>query len=439
MVAQLDYTGGQKVREPQPGDVLGGRYVIDKVLGRGGFGVVFKARHLEIDRAVAVKALLATYASRDHTAVKRFRREAQIAASLHYPNTVQLFDYGETDQGIFYIVMELLNGTPLTDVIDEVGALGHVRAVHITRQVLHSLQEAHAKGIVHRDIKPDNIMITPLAYDADFVKTMDFGIAKMVSSEAPSLTSAGMTLGTPRYMPVEQLRGERLSPATDLYSVGVVLYECLTGKPAIDADSLIEVAAKVLDGESVTLPVDAGVPPILAGIVNKACSKDARDRFQTAYEFLQALDAWQPDVEVLPDMGEVTIDRSVPRQLLGKNVDHALEATEALSVAAARKKVDGLMRTEQASTPTPSQGSSFNAAETFMLDVEGRPGDALATSMMGANAWSGGGADRSAGPAVQPQVMTPDVGLWPKSQALQLVIGLQGFILLLVFLNLLLG
>ena len=304
--------GGPMVREPQPGDVVGGRYHIEAELGRGGFGVVFRGRHHEVEREVAVKVLLASYAGADPTAVARFRREAQIASSLHYPNTVQLFDYGETDEGVFYIVMEYLKGKPLSEVLARAGRLSPTRAVHIIRQVLHSLMEAHARGIVHRDIKPDNVMITPLAFDQDFVKVMDFGIAKMVSSEGSSLTQAGLTLGTPRYMPVEQLRGLALTPATDLYAVGVVLYELLTGRRAIEAGSLVEVASQVLDGVDIRVPPDAGVPPVLAAVVQKACSGAASDRYQRARDFLEALDAWQPDVLQLPGADPVSAADTIP-------------------------------------------------------------------------------------------------------------------------------
>ncbi len=277
------------VREPRPGDVLGGRYHIEAELGRGGFGVVFRARHLEVEREVAIKVLLATYAAADSTAVARFRREAQIASSLHYPNAVQVYDYGETDEGVFYIVMEFLKGKALSEVISRGGAIAPRRATHIIRQVLHALMEAHARGFVHRDIKPDNVMLTPLAFDHDFVKVMDFGIAKMVSSEGSSLTQAGLTLGTPRYMPEEQLRGRQSTPATDLYAVGIVLYEMLTGRRAIEAGSLVEVAAQILQGAEVQLPMGGPVPDALARVVNTACSRAPQDRYQRAQDFLAAL------------------------------------------------------------------------------------------------------------------------------------------------------
>ena len=279
------------VREPQPGETLAGRYVVEREIGRGGFGVVFLGRHAKIDRSVAIKVLLRTFAAAEPTAVERFRREAVLAASLTYPNTVQLHDYGETDEGVFYIVMELLEGQPLTDVIKADKSLPAERAVHIVRQMLHTLMEAHARGIIHRDIKPDNIMLTPLEFDRDYVKVMDFGIAKMSGAAGRDLTGHGIALGTPRYMPVEQLTGKTLTPATDLYAVGLVLYEMLTGRPAFTAESTVDIAVEVLQGDGVHLdPVQHGLPPALCAVVEKACCKDVAGRYQSARELLDALD-----------------------------------------------------------------------------------------------------------------------------------------------------
>jgi len=206
------------IREPRPGEILGHHYVIESELGRGGFGVVFKGRHLDIDRLVALKVLLATYGQKDPTAVDRFRREATIAASLNYPNTVRVFDYGETAEGVFYLVLEFVQGKDLAHAIAREGRIGVRRGVHITRQMLHAMMEAHARGIVHRDIKPDNVMLVPLGYDPDFVKVMDFGIAKMVTG-GQALTQAGLTLGTPRYMPIEQLEGAAVTRAEALHGL----------------------------------------------------------------------------------------------------------------------------------------------------------------------------------------------------------------------------
>ncbi|MCB9727171.1 MAG: protein kinase [Deltaproteobacteria bacterium] len=283
-----------EVREPTVGDVIAERYTIEQVLGRGGFGVVFRARHIDMDRPVALKVLLTTYARAEPSAVDRFRREARIAASLAYPNTVRLFDYGETDEGVFFIAMELLHGRTLTSLLETEGPLTPARAVHIASQTLYALTEAHAHGIVHRDIKPDNIMLTPLAYDPDHVKVMDFGIAKMVSEEHESqITRAGLTLGTPRYMPIEQIRGEHLTAATDLYAVGLVLGEMLTGEHAYDGDSAMDLVMAILDGPAFSLADHPEIPADLRAVVERAAAKEPSARYASARELLAALAPWR--------------------------------------------------------------------------------------------------------------------------------------------------
>jgi len=280
-------------REPVPGEILGHNYLLEQELGRGGFGVVFKARHIDIERVVAIKVLLATYAKKDPRAKDRFKREAMIAASLDYPNSLRIFDYGETEEGVFYIVMEYVQGKDLGKILETEGRVAIPRAIHIIRQVLHALMEAHARGIVHRDIKPDNVMLCPLAYDPDYVKVMDFGIAKMVDS-GEQITNAGITLGTPRYMPLEQLKGERLGPATDLYAVGLVLFELLVGKPAFTGPTAVDTALAVMQGGSVQVPADAGVPKALCDVIAKASARNAEDRYQNARAFLDALNQLDP-------------------------------------------------------------------------------------------------------------------------------------------------
>ena len=284
-----------KVREPVAGEILGHNYLLEKEIGRGGFGIVFKARHIDIDRVVAIKVLLATYAMKDPRAKDRFKREATIAASLDYPNSIRIFDYGETDEGVFYIVMEFVQGKDLGKVLQEEGRLPVPRAIHIVRQVLHALMEAHARGIVHRDIKPDNVMLLSIAYDHDHVKVMDFGIAKMVDS-GEEITQHGITLGTPRYMPIEQLKGQHLGPATDLYAVGLVLYEMLVGRPAFTGETAIDTAVAVMEGGSVEVPADAQVAEPLRKIIAKACARHSEERYQTARAFLEAINELDPSL-----------------------------------------------------------------------------------------------------------------------------------------------
>lgn len=277
-------------KEPEPGDIIAGRYRVDEELGRGGFGIVFRAQHLDTQRPVAVKVLHSTFARSEPTAVERFRREAVLSASLHYPNTVSMYDYGETEEGVFFIVMEYLAGSPLHSVVRQAGRLSAARALHVARQMLCALWEAHEKGIVHRDIKPENIMITPLLYDRDFVKVMDFGIAKMAHGSGPQITKAGQTYGTPQYMAPEQLQGHQLEPSTDLYAVGLILYEMLVGRPAVETNNLAAAISEVIFGPPVELPDDLEVPEGVRDLVKKACSKEPHMRYTSAKEFVDDLD-----------------------------------------------------------------------------------------------------------------------------------------------------
>jgi serine/threonine-protein kinase len=372
-----------RVREPAPGEVLGQSYVIEQELGRGGFGVVYKARHIAIDRVVAIKVLLATYAQKDPSAKERFKREATIAASLDYPNSLRIFDYGQTDEGVFYIVMEFLAGKDLTKVLKRDGPMPIPRAVHIIRQVLHALMEAHSRGIVHRDIKPDNVMLVSLAYDPDYVKVMDFGIAKMVDA-GDQITRAGLTLGTPRYMPIEQLKGERLSPATDLYAVGLVFYEMLVGKPAFEGDTAVDTAIAVMQGGAVRVPVEARVPEGVAAIIEKAAAPAPADRFQSAREFLEALnglDAGLLDGDAAEREHFVTSGRGTRPEL------RALRASAPKTIA--MPELDGdsippggdfedIVRTQSLDTSAVSGGLSTPArmAATQTLEVLSSPPEA---------------------------------------------------------------
>lgn len=278
------------ISEPRPGETIAGRYLIEHEIGRGGFGVVYRARHIPMDRDVALKVILATYAQKDSTAVERFRREAVLAASLRSPSTIQLFDYGETEEGVFFIAMELLHGTSLADVLEREKVISPARAVHVARQVLQSLLEAHELDIIHRDIKPENIMICPLPHDPNFIKVMDFGIAKMVG-HGLDITQAGRSYGTPRYMPPEQLRGRELSPATDVYAVGLVMYEMLTGRPAFPETDLARLLNQVVQSPSVRLdPEISHINPELCAIVNRAIEKDLGRRYPSTRPMLDDLE-----------------------------------------------------------------------------------------------------------------------------------------------------
>ena len=255
--------------------VLAGRYEIESVLGHGGMARVFLGTDRVLGRRVAVKVLLPQFA-RDESFVARFRREAQSAAALNHPNVVSVFDTG-SDKGTHFIVMEYLQGKTLSEVIKEDAPLPPDQVAVIGQAVAEALAFAHEAGIVHRDIKPGNIMLTP----AGDVKVMDFGIARATSSE--SLTQTATVLGTAAYLSPEQAQGEGVDARSDIYSLGVVLYEMLTGRAPFAGDSAVTVAYKHVREDPVPLGrVNRSIPPGLEAVVMKCLAKSPSSRYQSA-------------------------------------------------------------------------------------------------------------------------------------------------------------
>ncbi len=270
---------------PDIGEVVAGRYQVQREIGRGGFSAVFAATQLAMDRLVALKVLLPQSAAVE-TVCERFRREAHLAKKLSHPNTIQLFDFGVSEGGCPFIAMEYLEGETLETVLVRDGALGAVRAVRIAVQVLKSLSEAHGHGVVHRDLKPANIFLRDLDGERDFVKVLDFGIAKVVSESA--LTQQGVAFGTPSYMAPEQIRGLELGPAADLYSLSLIILKMLTGRTAVDGGTPIETAALHLLPDPVAIP--AWVEGCALGpIIRRGLEKEAHKRYGRALEMLDAL------------------------------------------------------------------------------------------------------------------------------------------------------
>jgi eukaryotic-like serine/threonine-protein kinase len=264
--------------------VLSNRYEIDAVLGQGGMAKVFKGSDRVLSRTVAVKVLSPQFAGDDQF-VSRFRREAQAAAGLNHPNIVSVFDTG--DQGdVHYIVMEYVEGRTLRDAIRQGGPLLPERAVEITEEVARALGAAHEAGLVHRDVKPGNIMLTS---DGSEVKVMDFGIARTTSGD--TLTQTAAVLGTASYLSPEQAQGQSVDARTDIYSLGCVLYEMLTGRPPFTGDSPVSIAYKHVKEDPVPpTSLNDDVTPGLEAVVMKMLAKNAANRYQTAHELLEDLE-----------------------------------------------------------------------------------------------------------------------------------------------------
>ena len=278
--------------DPLIGTIVGGRYRITSMLGEGGMGRVYVGEQQmgTSVRKVAVKTLLAEY-TKDPEVQPRFMRECGTMSELEHPNTIKVFDYGKTDGGDLYIAMELLQGQELEKALEH-GALQPERVDHIVGQICGSLQEAHDKGIVHRDLKPANIYLTTRAGEDDCVKVLDFGIAKrdekITTKQEQKLTKAGTVLGTPPYMSPEQFKGGELDSRSDIYSLGVMTYEMLTGRLPFDADTPWAWATQHMTAQPFpfeTIPMAGQVPPKMKAAVMRALAKDKTQRQQSVREF----------------------------------------------------------------------------------------------------------------------------------------------------------
>jgi tRNA A-37 threonylcarbamoyl transferase component Bud32 len=283
-----------------------GSYQLGELLGRGGMGEVYKATHRMLARPAAIKlirpeTLRAVNGEAAELAVKRFRREAEAAASLRSPHTVELYDFGVTEDQTLYFVMELLEGMDLETLVREHGPLPAGRVIHILLQVCESLEEAHVSGLVHRDIKPANIHLGRLGLRHDFVKVLDFGLVKPVSgkSDEHSLaTAAGLTPGTPAYMAPEMAMGETVDGRADLYAVGCVAYYLLTGKLVFEAENTFQLIVKHLRSEPVppSQRTELEIPQALEQLVMACLAKKPDDRPRSAGELARSLAA----IEVEP-------------------------------------------------------------------------------------------------------------------------------------------
>src|ERR687891_2913745 len=276
------------------GRLISGRYRLIGPLGEGGMATIWRGLDEQLDREVAVKILRPQFSS-DPGFTARFKQEARAAGSLAHPNIVSVYDYGtDAESGDQYIVMQLVEGRDLSSVLRERATLGADDAVRVGIAVASALEAAHRRGIVHRDVKPGNILITE---DGD-VKVTDFGIARAVSEA--SMTVTGTTLGSVHYFSPEQARGDEVTGRSDVYALGIVLYEMLTGRRPFEGDSAAGVALKRLNEDPPPPSTYRPVPSGLSAIVMRALERDPAPRFPDAGSMAEALRVWQKNPEAIP-------------------------------------------------------------------------------------------------------------------------------------------
>jgi serine/threonine-protein kinase len=303
------------------GTIVGGRYRLLRVIGEGGMGAVYEGEHVHMRKRSAVKVLHPDM-SRVPEVVARFEREAMAASHIDHPNVAAATDFGKLDDGSFFLVLELVEGSSLRDVVAQ-GRLDASRALHIARQIAGALARAHEQQIVHRDLKPENVILGKRDGDPDFVKVLDFGIAKVpvaaisgTTTEAPALTQVGMVYGTPEYMAPEQAMGRPIDGRADLYALGIILFEMLAAERPFKADDGVVLLGMQVSAPLPRLADKAPVSEAIEAIVRKLAAKDPAERYATARDVMDAIDAvaGQPDRVSLPRAATVLSGPVVPKQ-----------------------------------------------------------------------------------------------------------------------------
>ena len=338
------------------GTLIAGRYRIDGVIGLGGFGAVYRCTQLNMNQVVAVKVLRNEHLSSvEH--VKRFTREAQAVSKLKHPNTIHIFDFGAHTDGALFLAMEYLEGETLGQRLDTIGTMSWETLLHIMIQVCHSLTEAHNMPLVHRDLKPENIMLLPVAGDPNFVKLLDFGIAKIQKKSTtpsdPSLTESGMIMGTPTYMSPEQAKGDPIDGRSDLYSLGIMMYEALAGRPPFRGDSPMTVLVAHIKDPPEPMPRDGSIPHVPASVervIFKCLEKDANLRPQTALALVELLTQAR---RTAAEPGVTAVSRSPVESM----TTVGMEGLSTVAVLASQAP-SGVREVARVTTPQPMRGGA---------------------------------------------------------------------------------
>ncbi len=316
------------------GSIVADRYHVLRKLGEGGMGQVYLAEHVKMGRKSAVKVMNPEMAH-DAEAISRFNREAANASRISHPNVAAVYDFGETGEGLIYLAMEFVEGPPLTTLIAQQGSLPPLRAAEIARQVADALSAAHDMGIVHRDLKPDNIMVARHRDGSDFVKVVDFGIAKAADNEAQKVTKTGFVVGTPDYMSPEQLAGDTLDGRSDIYSLALVTFNMLTGALPFSSESAQEsMVMRLTDRPKRLSEMKPGVAwtSDVQAVMDRALERDANRRYQTAAEFGGAL---YRAVEAMPESAAAAAATQVIGPALDAGAPRGVPETRVAGAASA--------------------------------------------------------------------------------------------------------
>jgi eukaryotic-like serine/threonine-protein kinase len=275
------------------GRVFNERFKVISLIARGGMGAVYKAEQAPLGRMCALKVLSPRTEVIDGVEFhKRFFLEASIVSKLTHPNTVTIFDYGKADDDIYFMAMEYLEGQTLQHLLRDEGFLPEERALHIARQICRALREAHSLGVIHRDIKPANIFLAQHGDEPDFAKILDFGLVKDITTESNDLTQAGIFMGSPKYMSPEQIRGDEVDVRSDVYSLGIVLYEMVAGKPPFEGNKSVSILLNHVNDAPPPLAVrnpNCNVSPFVEQLIFRCLAKDPNDRFPSMGDMLMAM------------------------------------------------------------------------------------------------------------------------------------------------------
>lgn len=313
-------------------------FSIVRAIGEGGMARVYEARHVRLpNKRFAVKVLHPTY-SHQPTIVARFAREAEAASGIAHPNVVDVFDVGTTPDGRPYLVTEFLEGQDFSTLLDDRGKISAPAAVHVVRQVCRALAAAHARGVVHRDMKPENVFLVG-DMDAPVVKVLDFGISK-VDNGGATLTQTGMIMGTPGYMPPEQARGGKTDHRADIYGVGAMLYRAVTGKLPFDSEDAGEALSMVLTQDPERpRKIEPSIPEALELIIQRAMAKDPEDRFASMHELDERLSPFDAEASASVSLMPPPMGSSAARTTLKSNTGIRMSSTSEVDRATRNAKL----------------------------------------------------------------------------------------------------